>query len=478
MVQLDRLYPGSIDEVCLIDANGPEQARQVKGEVAPIDDLSEDESDAPFFAPTFRLATDEVFQATPYVSPDSGRWVVSNSTPLTVGAATAALVHFEVSIESLRQQVAEATTDGARVRLIDEATGEVLLDTLDGAVVADAPMARAEAIDGMLRTTTRIEAIADTPWLLEVLVPESAVISAGSLAMIAALTALTAVVLLLVSRMVATRVTQPLGTISSQAMRLADGELGLAPLSMGRTDEIGDLAASFDTMQARIAGLIGGVDANAAHLVGVSNGVSRATRSLSTTLGVTSEAVEELRAASSSIAEQTVHAADSARQAHDATASAQSSITELQRASDAIQTTVVLIAGIAEQTNLLALNATLEAARAGERGKGFAVVATEVKVLAEQAARAAQEITERIATVTTEVDQAVHGIRSVDEVVSLVSDIAGTIASAAEEQSVTIAELSQRLTSATSDLRSVDTEAEQVHSAATVLRSAVGQFRL
>ena len=72
-------------------------------------------------------------------------------------------------------------------------------------------------------------------------------------------------------------------------------------------------------------------------------------------------------------------------------------MTELSRSADRIGDVIGLINTIAGQTNLLALNATIEAARAGDAGKGFAVVAQEVKALAEQTAKATNEIATQIA---------------------------------------------------------------------------------
>src|SRR3954454_1600894 len=77
---LEKLYPTSIGEACFIDADGEEFARVVRGSIAPAADLSSEEEQAPFFAPTFALAVGQTHQTRPYISPDTNEWVVANAT--------------------------------------------------------------------------------------------------------------------------------------------------------------------------------------------------------------------------------------------------------------------------------------------------------------------------------------------------------------------------------------------------------------
>ena len=79
---LQRLYPDRIGEACFIDLSGTENARVIRGQVAATEELSEDESANPFFAPSAALGADEVYQAAPYLSHDTNEWVVSNSAPV------------------------------------------------------------------------------------------------------------------------------------------------------------------------------------------------------------------------------------------------------------------------------------------------------------------------------------------------------------------------------------------------------------
>ena len=103
-------------------------ARVVHGEVAALDDLSEDEESAPFFEPAMALAPGQVYQSRPYVSPDTGEWVISNSTPLALDGRTPdAIVHFEVTLASLAQ--AADVPAGYGLQVVDRVTGLVVVDT-------------------------------------------------------------------------------------------------------------------------------------------------------------------------------------------------------------------------------------------------------------------------------------------------------------------------------------------------------------
>ena len=129
LVYLERLYPDGIGEACFIDRGGAENARAVRGHRAGLAMLSRDESGNPFFAPTFRLRAGQVYQARPYVSPDTQEWVISNSTPLPgTGYPAKAIVHYEITVESLRREAA-ASAGEATILVVDAHTGQVIIDT-------------------------------------------------------------------------------------------------------------------------------------------------------------------------------------------------------------------------------------------------------------------------------------------------------------------------------------------------------------
>jgi diguanylate cyclase (GGDEF)-like protein len=127
---LEKLFPDSIGEACFIDRAGPEVARVVRGVRATPASLSPDESANPFFKPTFALrqGQGQVYQARPYVSPDTKEWVISNSTLMpTADGRKRGIVHFEITIESFRQHA--AVDNQVDVAIVDADTGAVVIDS-------------------------------------------------------------------------------------------------------------------------------------------------------------------------------------------------------------------------------------------------------------------------------------------------------------------------------------------------------------
>ncbi|GAA0911746.1 hypothetical protein GCM10009558_099710 [Virgisporangium aurantiacum] len=120
-------------------------------------------------------------------------------------------------------------------------------------------------------------------------------------------------------------------------------------------------------------------------------------------------------------------------------------MTELGASSGEISTVVKLITTIAEQTNLLALNATIEAARAGDAGKGFAVVASEVKDLAQETARATDEIARRVTAIQDGTSGAVTAIGEMTTVIERINEFQTLIAAAVEQQSATTSEMNRNI---------------------------------
>jgi len=124
---LEMLYPAAISEACLIDSAGHELARVVGARVAPPADLSTDETANAFFALTLGRLEGEVFQAPPYVSPDTGEWVISNSTWLRRSDGSRVIVHFELTLASFQPYLHRAA--GQHGAVVDARTGEVLLSS-------------------------------------------------------------------------------------------------------------------------------------------------------------------------------------------------------------------------------------------------------------------------------------------------------------------------------------------------------------
>ena len=145
-------------------------------------------------------------------------------------------------------------------------------------------------------------------------------------------------------------------------------------------------------------------------------------------------ATEELASSVAEIGRQVTHSSQVADNAVVKAGQTTEMVSSLASAAEKIGDVLRLIGAIASQTNLLALNATIEAARAGEAGRGFAVVASEVKELANQTAKATEEIAAQVAAIQSATGDCVTAIGGISDTIREISGIATTIAAAVEEQ--------------------------------------------
>jgi methyl-accepting chemotaxis protein len=204
--------------------------------------------------------------------------------------------------------------------------------------------------------------------------------------------------------------------------------------------------------------------------------------SVATSAGDASNGVQTVAAAaeelSSSISEISRQVAQSARMTGRAVEDAQRTDAIVRALADGAQKigdVVGLITSIAGQTNLLALNATIEAARAGDAGKGFAVVASEVKNLANQTARATEQISAQISQIQGATREAVGAIQNIAETIQQVSAIATTIASAVEEQGAATAEIARNVQQTSQATQEVTMTIGGMSQAANETGAAAGQ---
>ena len=166
-------------------------------------------------------------------------------------------------------------------------------------------------------------------------------------------------------------------------------------------------------------------------------------------------AAEELSTAISEIAQQVGMSNTVAASASREATGANERVHGLAGAADRIGEIINMITEIAEQTNLLALNATVEAARAGEAGKGFAVVAAEVKDLAKQTVRATNQISSQVSTIQGETNQTVDAIQGINSTISSMDGITTAIAAAIEEQGAATQEIARNIDHAASGTHQV-----------------------
>ncbi|MGY2083429.1 methyl-accepting chemotaxis protein [Blastococcus sp. SYSU DS0539] len=287
-------------------------------------------------------------------------------------------------------------------------------------------------------------------------------------------------------------------SVQTSVEALAAGDLTVRP-EVTSGDELGRMAQALAVAQdnlrdvlASVAGSADAVAASSEELSASSAQISASAEETSAQSGVVSGAAEEVSRSvqtvaagaeqmGASIREIATNAAEASEVAARAVTAAETTtatVAKLGESSAEIGNVVKVITSIAEQTNLLALNATIEAARAGEAGKGFAVVANEVKELAQETAKATEDIAKRVLAIQGDTTAAVAAIGEISSIVAQISDRQTTIASAVEEQTATTSEMSRSVQEAAGGTTQIAENISGVSSAADSTTQALTQTRV
>ncbi len=200
--------------------------------------------------------------------------------------------------------------------------------------------------------------------------------------------------------------------------------------------------------------------------------VGAASESASNNVGTVAAAAEELSSSVAEISRQVARSSEIASKAVGDAESTNVTVRALSTGAEKIGEVVKLIHSIAAQTNLLALNATIEAARAGESGRGFAVVASEVKALANQTAKATEEISAQVAAMQASTSDAVASIGGITQTIAQMSEITVSISTAIEQQGDATREIARNIQSVAAGSSEISAHIGGVTTAAAATGSA------
>ena len=203
--------------------------------------------------------------------------------------------------------------------------------------------------------------------------------------------------------------------------------------------------------------------------------VGAASESSSSNVGTVASAAEELSSSVTEISRQVARSSEIASKAVTDAERTNATVGALSTGAEKIGEVVKLIHSIAAQTNLLALNATIEAARAGESGKGFAVVASEVKALANQTAKATEEISSQVAAMQASTSEAVASIGSISQTISQMSEITNSISTAIDQQGDATREIARNIQSVAAGSSEISSHIGGVTTAAAATGKAASE---
>jgi methyl-accepting chemotaxis protein len=328
-----------------------------------------------------------------------------------------------------------------------------------------------------------------------------------------------------ISVVMARRLSRAIVDMTATMKTLADGRTDVAVPGVGRKDEIGAMAAAVevfktnavekarleaqaeadkaraeadkkaamralaDGFQTSVDGVVQSLSAASSQMLAVAKAMSgsaqraseratavaaaseEATVNVQTVASASEEMSQSLAEVSGRVSQSAEMTSRAASEAVDATGK----VGKLAESAATIGEVIKLISAIAEQTNLLALNATIEAARAGEAGRGFAVVASEVKNLANQTAKATEEIAAQITRMQEDTSGVVGAIDSIGKKIDSLNQGAASIAAAVEQQHAATQEIARNTTQAAEGTRQVSTNISDVSAAVGETGAAADQ---